>query len=199
MLAALMASLAASVLAYFVGSISAAILVCRALGLPDPRSDGSGNPGATNVLRIGGKKPAALTLVGDLAKGLIPVAIANALSQDTTLIALVGLGALLGHLYPIFFDFKGGKGVATAFGITFGLNPIAGVVAAVCWGASAFLFKRSSLAALITFSVLPVYWLWQQAPTYAVLSVLIAGLLYYTHRGNVQRLLDGTEPKIGKR
>lgn len=186
-------------MAYFIGSVSAAILVCRALRLPDPRSDGSGNPGATNVLRIGGKKPAAMTLVGDLAKGLIPVAIANALTHDTVIVALVGLGAFLGHLYPIFFDFKGGKGVATAFGVTFGLHPLAGLMAAVCWGLSAKLFKRSSFAALITFSLLPLYWVWKNEPTYAVLSVLIVGLLYYTHRSNIQRLLDGTEPTIGKR
>lgn len=192
-------ALVASVLAYFIGSISAAILVCRALGLPDPRTDGSGNPGATNVLRIGGKKPAAMTLAGDLLKGLIPVAIANLLSDDTALIALVGLGALLGHLYPIFFNFEGGKGVATAFGVMFGLHPLAGVVAALIWGASAFAFKRSSLAALITFSLLPLYWFWNQAPSYAILSVMIAALLYYTHRSNIQRLIDGTEPTIGKR
>jgi len=136
-------ALVASLLAYFVGSVSAAILVCQALGLPDPRSDGSGNPGATNVLRIGGKKPAAMTLAGDLVKGLLPVAIANALTDDTAVIALVGLGALLGHLYPIFFNFQGGKGVATAFGVTLGLHPIAGLVAAACWGLSAKLFKRS--------------------------------------------------------
>ncbi len=192
-------ALVASVLAYFIGSISAAILVCRALGLPDPRTDGSGNPGATNVLRIGGKKPAAMTLAGDLLKGLIPVAIANLFSDNTVLIALVGLGALLGHLYPIFFNFEGGKGVATAFGVMFGLHPLAGIVAALLWGASAFIFKRSSLAALIAFSLLPLYWFWAQEPRYAILSVMIAGFLYYTHRSNIQRLIDGTEPKIGKR
>ena len=195
----MLVALVASLLAYFVGSVSAAILVCQALGLPDPRSDGSGNPGATNVLRIGGKKPAAMTLAGDLVKGLLPVAIANALTDDTAVIALVGLGALLGHLYPIFFNFQGGKGVATAFGVTLGLHPIAGLVAAACWGLSAKLFKRSSLAALITFSLLPLYWFWKNEPAYAVLSVLIAGLLYYTHRGNIQRLLEGTEPTIGNR
>lgn len=192
-------ALIASILAYLIGSISAAILVCRALGLPDPRSDGSGNPGATNVLRIGGKKPAALTLAGDLIKGLIPVAIAQLLSNDPVLIALVGLGALLGHLYPIFFDFQGGKGVATALGVSFGLNPLAGLCAAACWGLSAYLFKRSSLAALIAFSLLPLFWLFQHQPTYAILSVMIAGLLYYTHRANIQRLLNGTEPKLGKK
>ena len=195
----MLVALLASVLAYIIGSVSAAILVCRALGLPDPRSDGSGNPGATNVLRLGGKKPAAMTLAGDLVKGLLPVAIANALTDDTVTIALVGLGALLGHIYPIFFDFKGGKGVATAFGVTFGLHPLAGFAAAACWGISAKLFKRSSLAALITFSLLPLYWFWRTEPTYAVLSVLIAGFLYFTHRSNIERLLNGTEPTIGKR
>jgi len=150
-------------------------------------------------MALGGKKPAALTLAGDLVKGLIPVAIANALSTDTTLIALVGLGALLGHLYPIFFNFDGGKGVATAFGVTFGLHPLAGLFAAVCWGVSAGVFRLSSLAALIAFSLLPLYWAWQGERSYAVLAVLIAGFLYYTHRGNIERLINGTEPKIGKR
>lgn len=195
----MLVALVASLLAYFVGSVSAAILVCKAMGLPDPRSDGSGNPGATNVLRLGGKKPAAMTLVGDMAKGLLPVAIANAFTDNTAIIALVGLGALLGHVYPIFFEFKGGKGVATAFGVTFGFHPLAGLFAAVCWGVSARLFKRSSLAALITFTLLPLFWLWKNEPSYALLSVLIAALLYYTHRSNVQRLLQGNEPTIGKR
>lgn len=195
----MLTALVASLLAYAAGSVSAAILVCRALGLPDPRSDGSGNPGATNVLRIGGKKAAAMTLAGDLAKGLIPVAIANALSDNTVLIALTGLGALLGHLYPVFFDFKGGKGVATAFGVCFGLHVLAGLAAALCWFAAAALFKRSSLAALITFVLMPVYWLLMGQATYAVLAVMMAGLILYTHRENIQRLLQGTEPKIGKR
>jgi len=192
-------ALIAAVLAYFAGSVSAAILVCRALGLPDPRTDGSGNPGATNVLRIGGKKAAAMTLVGDMAKGLIPVGIANLLFDDTALIALVGLGALLGHLYPIFFNFEGGKGVATAFGVTFGLSPIAGLFAGASWLLSAALFRRSSLSAIIAFSLLPAYWLWHNERTYMVLAILFAGLLIYTHRGNIQRLIDGTEPAIGKR
>jgi len=177
----------AGVLSYLVGSISAAILVCRALGLPDPRSDGSGNPGATNVLRLGGKKAAALTLAGDLAKGLLPVALANALSDNTVLIAMAGLGALLGHLYPVFFDFKGGKGVATAFGVMFGLHPLAGIVAALCWGLIAAIGRMSSLAAIVTFTLLPLYWFWQQERTYAA------------HRSNIDRLLSGTEPKIGER
>ncbi len=195
----MLSALVASVLAYFIGSISAAILVCQAMRLPDPRSDGSGNPGATNVLRIGGKKPAALTLAGDLAKGLIPVAVAQWFSDDPTLIALVGLGALLGHLYPIFFNFQGGKGVATAFGVAYGLHPIAGLIATACWGLSAYLCKRSSLAALITFSLLPLFWFSQQQRTYAVLSLLIAGLLYCTHRSNIARLLNGSEPTIGNK
>ena len=151
------------------------------------------------MLRIGGKKPAVMTLAGDLLKGLLPVALANGLTDDTVVIALVGLGALLGHLYPIFFDFKGGKGVATAFGVTFGLHPLAGLLAAICWGLSALLFKRSSLAALITFSLLPLYWFWKNEPTYAVLSLIVAGLLYYTHRSNIQRLIEGSEPAIGSR
>jgi len=150
-------------------------------------------------LRIGGKPAAAMTLAGDLAKGLIPVAVANLLSDDPVLIALVGLGAMLGHLYPVFFDFKGGKGVATAFGIAFGLHPLAGLAAAACWGLNAAIFRISSLAAIVTFTLGPLFWLATGQRTYAVLAVLVAGLIYYTHRSNLERLLSGTEPKIGAR
>jgi len=186
-------------LAYLAGSLSTAIIVCRAMGLGDPRSEGSGNPGATNVLRLGGKLPAALTLLGDALKGFLPVVIASLVSSHTPTIALVGIAAFLGHLYPVFFDFRGGKGVATALGVLLGLHPAVGALALLTWLAVSLTFRKSSLAALLTFVLVPIYLLTDGAQIYAVAFVLIGGFLFYTHRQNIQRLLDGTEPEIGKR
>ena len=185
--------------AYLAGSLSTAIIVCRAMGLGDPRSGGSGNPGATNVLRLGGKLPAALTLLGDALKGFLPVVIASLVSSHSPTIALVGIAALLGHLYPVFFDFRGGKGVATALGVLLGLHPAVGALALLTWLATSLTFRKSSLAALLTFLLVPIYLLTDGAQVFAMAFVLIGALLFYTHRQNIQRLLDGTEPEIGKR
>lgn len=193
-----LAALAAT-LAYLAGSVSAAILVSRALGLDDPRNAGSGNPGATNVLRVGGKKAAALTLLGDALKGLLPVLLASLLGGSPALVALVALAAFLGHLYPVFFEFRGGKGVATALGALLGMNLTAGLLALMVWLAMALAFKRSSLAALATFALVPVLLLMENERAGALGFALIAVGLFYTHRGNVQRLLAGTEPLIGQR
>ena len=186
-------------LAYLAGSLSTAIIVCRAMGLGDPRSGGSGNPGATNVLRLGGKLPAALTLLGDALKGFLPVVIASLVSSHSPTIALVGIAAFLGHLYPVFFDFRGGKGVATALGVLLGLHPAVGALALLTWLATSLTFRKSSLAALLTFLLVPIYLLTDGAQVFAMAFVLIGALLFYTHRQNIQRLLDGTEPEIGKR
>ncbi len=186
-------------LAYLAGSLSTAIIVCRAMGLGDPRSEGSGNPGATNVLRLGGKLPAALTLLGDALKGFLPVVIASLVSSHLPTIALVGIAAFLGHIYPVFFDFRGGKGVATALGVLLGMHPAVGALALVTWLAVSLTFRKSSLAALLTFLLVPIYLFIDGAQIYAVAFVLIGALLFYTHRQNIQRLLDGTEPEIGKR
>ena len=185
--------------AYLAGSLSTAIIVCRAMGLGDPRSGGSGNPGATNVLRLGGKLPAALTLLGDALKGFLPVVIASLVSSHSPTIALVGIAAFLGHLYPVFFDFRGGKGVATALGVLLGLHPAVGALALLTWLATSLTFRKSSLAALVTFLLVPIYLLTDGAQVFAMAFVLIGALLFYTHRQNIQRLLDGTEPEIGKR
>ena len=185
--------------AYLAGSLSTAIIVCRAMGLGDPRSGGSGNPGATNVLRLGGKLPAALTLLGDALKGFLPVVIASLVSSHSPTIALVGIAAFLGHLYPVFFDFRGGKGVATALGVLLGLHPAVGALALLTWLATSLTFRKSSLAALLTFLLVPIYLLTDGAQVFAMAFVLIGALLFYTHRQNIQRLLDGTEPEIGKR
>lgn len=188
-----------AVLAYLAGSVSTAIIVCKAMGLKDPRTEGSGNPGATNVLRVGGKLPAALTLLGDALKGLLPVAITAALIDHPPTAALAALAAFLGHLYPIFFDFRGGKGVATGFGALLGLDLTIGALALVTWLAISLAFKRSSLAALVTFVLIPVYLLFEGQTTFAASLVMIAAFLFYTHRSNIQRLIAGTEPLIGKK
>ena len=187
------------VLAYLAGSVSAAILVCKAMGLNDPRTEGSGNPGATNVLRVGGKVPAALTLLGDALKGFLPVIVTAALIDHPPTVALAALAAFLGHLYPIFFDFRGGKGVATGFGALLGLNLTIGALALLTWLAMSLTFKRSSLAALLTFVLIPLYLLFDQQTTFAVAFVIIGAFIFYTHRSNIQRLINGTEPLIGKK
>ncbi len=134
--------------AYLFGSISTAVLIARAMGLQDPREVGSRNPGATNILRYGGKTAAVLTLLGDILKGVIPVLIARALTADAVIITLCGFAAFLGHLFPVFFSFRGGKGVATALGVWFALNPWVGLALLATWILMALLFRYSSLAAL---------------------------------------------------
>ncbi|KHF24409.1 glycerol-3-phosphate 1-O-acyltransferase PlsY [Solemya velum gill symbiont] len=185
---------------YLVGSISSAIIVCRLMGLPDPREQGSKNPGATNVLRLGGKKAAAITLAGDWLKGLLPVLAAKMLEQPLDVIALVGLAAFLGHLYPIFFGFKGGKGVATALGVLFGFSLLTGLGVVAVWLVMALLFRYSSLAALTAMAMAPVivYLQWNNAFLTAC-QTLITVILFWRHRTNIERLLNGTEGKIGQK
>jgi glycerol-3-phosphate acyltransferase PlsY len=184
-------------LAYCFGSISSAIIVCRIMGLPDPLKSGSNNPGATNVLRIGGKTAAIITLVGDVLKGLLPVLVASMLGSDPLVLSLVGLGAYLGHLFPLFFGFKGGKGVATAFGVFIGLSWQLAVALLVVWLISAAVFRYSSLAALIAAVAAPaiVLRLLPEWP-YFCLAVAIAILLLWRHRENISRLRSGTESRI---
>lgn len=189
----------AAALAYLVGSVSTAVIVCRMAGLPDPRATGSNNPGATNVLRLGGRMPAAMTLLGDALKGFLPVQLAVLTLQHPPSVALVALAAFLGHLYPVFFDFRGGKGVATALGALLGISLGVGSVALVIWLAVSLTLRRSSLAALVTFVIVPLLLLFNGWSTYALLFVGITALLFYTHRENLRRLLGGTEPVIGKR
>lgn len=188
-------------LAYLLGSISSAILVSRLLGLPDPRATGSGNPGATNVLRAGSKTGAALTLIGDVAKGWLPVFIVIQLGYyPSWMVGLIGLAAFLGHLYPVFFGFKGGKGVATGLGVLLGLNPLLGLLVILTWLLVAALSRYSSLAALVAVLAAPVY-LWLLAPDPWLIAALcvMALFLYGRHYSNIQRLLRGTEPRIGQK
>jgi glycerol-3-phosphate acyltransferase PlsY len=186
------------VIGYLIGSVSAAILVCKVAGLPDPRTQGSGNPGATNVLRVGGKGPAAITLLGDAAKGLIPVLAAMLIGIPPLWVGLTALAAVLGHLFPVFFQFRGGKGVATSFGAIFGISWLAGLLTIASWLAISLTFRYSSLAALTSMVLVPLYlWITTRSMALAVCGALIGVLIFWRHRANIARLLNGTEPKIG--
>lgn len=185
--------------AYSIGSISSAILVCRLMGLPDPRTTGSKNPGVTNVLRIGGKKAAAATLVGDVLKGFIPVFIAMEIYPFAEFVGPVMVLAVLGHLYPIFFHFEGGKGVATTIGVIFAFSWPVGLVFLATWACVALVFRFSSLAALSATFLLPFYVAWWVNVAFAIPSALISILLFWRHRSNIQRIVQKTEPKIGQK
>lgn len=186
------------VLGYLAGSLSTAIIVCRLMNLPDPRREGSRNPGATNVLRFGGKKAAAFTLAGDLLKGLLPVLLARWAGIDETGLALTALAAFLGHLYPVFFSFVGGKGVATAFGVILGLSWPVALAALAIWLFMAFVVRISSLSALTAAALTPLLAWWFKLPVvYQGVMLLMVGLLIWRHRSNIRNLLAGAEDKIG--
>ncbi|MBK7984337.1 MAG: glycerol-3-phosphate 1-O-acyltransferase PlsY [Candidatus Competibacteraceae bacterium] len=198
MTTSLFATVLSVVLGYLAGSVSTAIIVCRIMGLPDPRSEGSRNPGATNVLRFGGKKAAAITLAGDFLKGLAPVLLARLAGLEETGLALTGLAAFLGHLYPVFFGFEGGKGVATAFGVILALSWPVALAALVTWLFMAFVVRVSSLSALTAAALAPLFAWWFGLPGGYLAAVLVmVGLLIWRHRSNIRNLLAGTEGKIG--
>lgn len=185
--------------AYLLGSVSSAIIVCKIAGLPDPRTQGSGNPGATNVLRLGGKKAAAITLLGDMLKGFIPALAAYLLHFPPLALALVGFAAFMGHLFPIFFRFQGGKGVATMLGVLFGWYWALGAATALSWLVMAKLFRISSLAALIATLLAPVYvWLLLgPKPELIVATAIMTAILWWRHQQNIRNLLNGKEGQIG--
>ena len=183
---------------YLLGSISTAVLVSRALGAEDPRAGGSGNPGATNVLRLSGPRAAALTLAGDVLKGLVPVLAARIAELPPGEVALVGLAAYLGHAYPVFFAFKGGKGVATALGALLGVEPLIGAAVLVTWLVVAGVSRYSSLAALAASILAPAYAFALSADPRVVGAVAVMTvLLVWRHRANIRRLLAGEEGRIG--
>jgi glycerol-3-phosphate acyltransferase PlsY len=183
--------------AYLLGSISSAVIVCRLMGLPDPRTQGSNNPGATNVLRIGGKKAAAITLVGDSLKGVLPMLAGHLLGIGPEGLAATGLAAFLGHLYPIFFGFQGGKGVATALGVQIGLWWPIGLSVAALWLFMAKVVRISSLSALVSMALAPVivWWFWPE-PSLVVAQTIITLILFWRHRSNIRNLLTGSEGPI---
>lgn len=186
--------------AYLLGSIASAILVCRLFGFSDPRQGGSGNPGATNVMRLHGKKAALLTLAGDVLKGVIPVLLAKALNSSELVVALSGLAAFFGHLFPIFFKFKGGKGVATLIGVLFATHWMLGLTYISTWGITALLFRYSSLSALVAAALTPAYsWLILQNIGFSLCHIAMVSILIWRHRSNIQNLIAGTETKIGQK
>lgn len=183
---------------YLLGSLASAIIVCRLSGLSDPRAGGSGNPGATNVMRLHGKKAAAMTLAGDVLKGVLPVLLARFLNQSDMVIALCGLAAFTGHVFPVFFGFKGGKGVATLIGVLFASHWLVGLGFVTTWLIVALLFRYSSLAALVAALLSPIYaWLVLEALPYLVCHGIMVVMLFWRHRSNIRNLIDGTEKKIG--
>jgi acyl phosphate:glycerol-3-phosphate acyltransferase len=184
--------------AYLLGSLSSAIIVCKLMGLPDPRTLGSNNPGATNVLRIGGKKAAAITLLGDMLKGVLPVLTANLIGVPPLILAGVAMAAFLGHLYPIFFRFQGGKGVATTIGCQFGIAWQIGGSVALIWLFMAKVIKISSLSALVSMALAPlVVWWFRPDPELVVMQIIMSVILFWRHRSNIQNLLSGSEDSIG--
>lgn len=200
-------TLAAAIAAYLVGSLAFAVIVSRAMGLKDPRSFGSGNPGATNVLRSGSKPAAAITLLLDAMKGFVPVVLVKAYGPHYGLeegtVALVALAAFFGHLYPVFFRFQGGKGVATFIGVVFGVHWLLGVATGITWLVIAFFFRYASLASLVAAIFAPAYYLfgdrlqWYAETPIAAALFAMALLLAWRHRANIQRLMAGKESRLG--
>jgi len=183
------------IIGYVLGSLSSAIITCKLMKLPDPREGGSGNPGATNVLRIAGKNAAMITLLGDALKGFIPVVIARLLGVDGFMLGLVALAAFLGHLYPVFFKFQGGKGAATFLGALLGLSIWIGIIAIICWFLIAGIFRFSSLASLVSATLGLVIALLFYTSVFIPLLVMTL-LLIWRHWENIERLKAGTESKI---
>ncbi len=193
--------------AYLVGSLSFAVIVSRLMGLADPRTYGSQNPGATNVLRSGNKQAAIATLLFDALKGYLPVVLVKVLGPglglDDRVVALVAISAFIGHLWPVFFGFKGGKGVATAAGILFGVEPVLGLATLGTWVIVAFFFRYSSLAALAASLFAPAYYVlgdkvaWQTSEAELLAVMVMSALLLMRHKDNITRLVSGQETKIG--
>ena len=182
---------------YAVGSISSAIIVCRICNLPDPRTEGSLNPGATNVMRLAGKSYGIVVLVADMLKGFLPVLLAQTLDAGSVTVGFTCLAAVIGHMFPVFFEYKGGKGVATAIGAMLGLHLILGVAVMLTWLVIAHFSRYSSLSSMIAIVLAPLYTLFIFGHVDAFIPLLlIAFLILYKHRSNINRLLDGTEPKL---
>jgi acyl phosphate:glycerol-3-phosphate acyltransferase len=201
--------LIAALLAYLMGSLSFAVLVSRAMGLPDPRSFGSGNPGATNVLRSGSKKAAIATLLLDAVKGYIPVVLVRLWGAQWGLgegaVAAVALAAFAGHVWPVFFGFKGGKGVATASGVLFGVDALLGGATMLSWIIVAAFTRYSSLAAIVSAGFAPFYYFlgdklaWQTSRPVLLAILVMAVILVARHHENIRRLMNGTEGRLGKK
>ena len=185
------------IVSYLIGSISSAVIICKALGLPDPRTQGSKNPGATNVLRVGGKKIAAFVLIFDGLKGAVPVFIGDYYGFGLIVLTLTALCAFLGHIFPVFFRFRGGKGVATYLGGLIAINFLAGLIFSVIWLLVAKVLKTSSLASIIATALSPIYFYFITGDMVSTLIIgLISLFIFYTHRGNIKRLINKEEDVI---
>ena len=185
------------VIAYLLGSISSAILICRLLNLPDPRATGSKNPGATNVLRISNKATAATVLLLDVLKGTLPVWGGYFLGLEPIWLGVVAVAACLGHMYPVFFEFKGGKAVATAFGVLVPIGIDLGILLLLTWIIVAKSTRYSSLAAIVTVTLAPLY-VWLLKPLYVYPVLMLSALIIWRHKENIARLIKGTEPQISR-
>jgi glycerol-3-phosphate acyltransferase PlsY len=188
------------ILSYLLGALPFGLMFSKLFSDVDVRSIGSGNIGATNVLRAAGKKAAVLTLLADALKGLIPVLVVNAIFQNDAITASAGAATVLGHVFPVYLNFKGGKGVATSYGVVLAVAPWTGLVCLVVWGLVAFIWRYSSLSALISIACYPALTFFlgsNPSKPYGLLSLFIFGMIYYRHRENIKRLLSGTEPRIG--
>ncbi|MGE4369562.1 MAG: glycerol-3-phosphate 1-O-acyltransferase PlsY [Burkholderiaceae bacterium] len=207
LVATLLASSSFILAAYLIGSVPFAVVVSRAMGLQDPRTFGSGNPGATNVLRTGNKTAALLTLLGDAAKGWLAVVLAARLAPSMGLgeitVGLCAVAAFLGHVFPVFLKFKGGKGVATALGVILALSPWLALATVATWLIVAYAGRYSSLAAIVSAIFAPLYYLlganiaWPMVKSYAMAIIVLGLVLIFRHQANIGRLLQGKEPKIG--
>jgi glycerol-3-phosphate acyltransferase PlsY len=196
-----LAEAAVIIASYLVGAIPFGLLFTRAMGGIDVRSVGSGNIGATNVLRAAGKKAAILTLLTDCLKGLLPVLLSLRLFDDAWTPVLSGVAAIIGHNFPVYLRFKGGKGVATSFGVVLAIAPLAGLICLLAWAGAAALWNYSSLSALVAFALYPLltFSFPGESKPHAFLSLFVFAMMYYRHRENIKRLLAGTEPKIGQK
>lgn len=191
-----MASIIAIIIAYLLGSVNMGIMLSKVMKFPDPREQGSGSAGATNVLRTIGKNQAAAVMIGDILKGIIAVLIGRMLGAYGFVLAVVGLAAVVGHIFPIYFKFKGGKGVATALGCVLALTFWVGIIAFIVWIAVAYIFKYSSLASLCALLVATILFLVVGKFDYFIVMLIMTGLIVWRHQDNIQRLRSGTEHKI---
>lgn len=187
-------------LAYFFGSLNSSIIFSKILKLEDPREYGSKNPGATNILRSGNKTLALATLIFDMFKGFLPVFVAFFFIEDQIYIQIIGLCSILGHIFPIYYKFKGGKGVATSFGVILAFDIILGFICLLTWLITAFLFRYSALSAIVTFTFLPIYtWLSYEIYTITYVYLVLSIVVIYKHRSNIKNLINNKETKIGNK
>lgn len=184
------------VLAYLIGSINTSILLAKIMRQDDPRNSGSGNPGATNALRVQGKKAAIIVLIGDVLKGVLAIWLAKQFALSETMLSLVGFAAVIGHIFPIFFQFRGGKGVATALGVILALQPWAALIALLVWLVVVVISRHVSLGSICAAIAIPISFYFMQSLPSALIMTLMALLIIYKHKSNIKRLIDRRESKI---